>query len=192
MLNLFNQGHETTKLKEFIHIGSLVCGVFFFLFGLILPMPFYEGKFTIFNDYDYNTNKYTWLISKPEGLICFVLLMFSWIIASIIVFKATKTITWKDLKAMIFKMQNLIPIAISSTLLEMIRELETMTKQERKLKQAEYAKRINETITDYKINEGKLMAETLKMLEIEKQKNKDIENKAKQWDAINKKVEEEL
>lgn len=190
MLNLFNQGHETTKLKEFIHIGSLVSAIVFFLIGLILPMPFYDNDYTVFTYSNVKDSNYGAI--NVAGLICFLFLMISWIVASIIVFKATKTITWKDLKAMIFKMQNLIPIAISSTLLEMIRELETMTKQERKLKQAEYAKRINETITDYKINEGKLMAETLKMLEIEKQKNKDIENKAKQWDAINKKVEEEL
>lgn len=207
---MLNPNPELNKTKQVLRIASVFAGFGFFLLGLILPMPFYNtngdplynnghGDFTLFNIYEYEkingafTGKghWTWEINIA-GLICFLFLMFSWIGASYATFKLSKCVTWKDLRIMIFKMQDLMPITISNSLLEMIRELETMTRQERKQKQVEYVKLINNTIYSYKDTEEKLMAETLKMLEIERAKNKDAIEKAKKWDDINKKVVEDL
>lgn len=184
--NIFNKNDENNSLKELLHNGSLFVAAFFFLLGLILPMPFIDGAWTIFHGKigDYNS-------LNIIGLILFILLMITWITICVIIYYATKTRTWRDLRNLIFQMQNLIPISISSVLLEMIRELENMTKEERKKKQAEYVKRINETLLDFKTNESKLITETLSMLEREKEKNKDIEDKAKKWDEVNKRVDEE-
>lgn len=183
--NIFNRNDENNKVKELIHNSSLFVAGFFFLLGLILPMPFEDGAWTIFH-----MVKGDWNSLNVIGLILFIILIITWIFICVVAFYATKIRTWRDLRNLIFQMQNLIPVTISSTLLEMIKELENMSKEERKTKQAEYVKRINATLGEFKENENKLMTETLGLLERERIKNKETEEKAKQWDALNKSIED--